>query len=83
MARADRDRGSGGRLLIGALLIIVALATALYGFVSLIRVLEGGGYGTGTMRWTLAVLGTAGALLSAGIATVIWDLAKRYETLAR
>jgi uncharacterized membrane protein len=82
MAPDGRDRGSDWRLVIGALLIIVALATALFGFVSLIRVLEGGGYGTDAMRGTLVILGSAGALLSAGIAIVIWDVAKRYETPA-
>jgi hypothetical protein len=75
-----RTRGSGGRLLVGALLIIVALATAVFGFLSLFRVLDGGGYGSPAMRWALVVLGTAGALLAAGIATLIWDIAKRFET---
>jgi hypothetical protein len=83
MAQPDQDRGSGWRLMIGALLIIVALVTAVYGFISLIRVLEGGGYGTGAMRGTLVLLGAAGAMLAGGIATVIWDIAKRYETPAR
>lgn len=83
MAPARQDRGSAWRLLTGALLVIVALATAVYGFISLVRVLDGGGYGTGAMRGTLVLLGTAGAMLAAGIATVIWDIAKRYETPAR
>lgn len=67
------------RLLAGTVLIIVALAMALIGFVRLIRVLEGGGYGTSAMRAAMTVLAAAGALLAAGIATVIWDIAKRYE----
>ena len=31
------------------------------------------------MRYALVILGVAGAMLSAGIATLIWDIAKRYE----
>ena len=76
----NAPRGSGASLLAGALLIIVALVVAVYGFVSLIRVLDGGGYGTPAMRWVLVMLGTAGALLAAGICTIIWDIAKRHET---
>ena len=73
------NHGSMLRLLTGTVLIIVALATAVIGFVRLIRVLEGGGYGTSAMRLALVTLAAAGACLSAGIATVIWDIAKRYE----
>ena len=83
MTRDARDRapahGSIVRLLIGSVLIIVALAGTLIGFIRLIRVLEGGGYGTSAMRGALITLGIAGALLASGIATVIWDIAKRYE----
>jgi hypothetical protein len=67
------------RLLIGAVLIAVALTTAVLGFFRLITVLEGGGYGTSAMRYALVILGFAGACLAAGIATVIWEIAKRYE----
>jgi hypothetical protein len=67
------------RLLVGAVLIAAALTTVLIGFVRLIGVLEGGGYGTASMRMALAVLGAAGAGLAAGIAIVIWEIAKRYE----
>jgi uncharacterized membrane protein YuzA (DUF378 family) len=77
--RPPSDEGSTIRLLAGAVLIIVALATAVIGFVQLITVLERGGYGTSAMRVALAILGAAGACLAAGIATVIWDIAKRYE----
>ena len=71
--------GSSLRLLIGSVLIIIALTTTVIGFVRLIAVLEGGGYGTSAMRYALVVLGFAGACLAAGIATVIWEIAKRYE----
>ena len=80
MAPPRRDQGSGGRLLTGALLLIVALVLAVYGFLSLVRVLDGGGYGTPPMRRALVVLGVAGACLASGTATIIWDIAKRYET---
>ena len=73
-------RGSTVRLLIGATLTIAAVSTALIGFVRLITVLESGGYGTTAMRTALVVLGLAGALLASGIATLIWEIAKRYES---
>ncbi len=74
-----RDAGSTLRLLTGIVFIIVAMATAVLGFVRLINVLDRGGYGTSAMRLALIVLGVAGACLAAGIATIIWDLSKRYE----
>jgi hypothetical protein len=58
---------------------VIALTTAALGFARLISVLDRGGYGTSTMRLALFVLGVAGAFLAAGIATIIWDLSKRYE----
>ena len=67
------------RLLAGVLLIVIALTTTVYGFFHLAGVLEQGGYGTPAMRGALGVLGLAGALLAAGIATIIWDVSKRYE----
>jgi hypothetical protein len=76
---APASRGSSLRLLIGAILIAIALTTAVLGFVRLVTVLEGGGYGTSAMRYALVVLGFAGACLAAGIATVIWEIAKKYE----
>ena len=79
-SRPPGPHGSTLRLLIGATLVITAVSTALIGFVRLITVLENGGYGTGAMRAALFVLGVAGALLAAGIAIVIWDIAKRYES---
>jgi hypothetical protein len=79
---APPPSGSGGsllRVLIGTLLCIAAVAVTIYGFVTLIRVLESDGYGTPAMRWALTILGVAGASLAGGIATLIWDVAKRYE----
>ena len=75
-----RDQGSTLRLLIGATLTLTAIILALVGFARLISVLEGGGYGTPAMRGALFILGTSGALLAAGIATLIWEIAKRYES---
>ena len=72
-------RGSIRRFLVGILLCVVALATTAYGFLRLASVLEQGGYGTPAVRDALVVLGLAGALLSAGIATIIWDISNRYE----
>jgi hypothetical protein len=79
-SRSRRDHGSTVRLLIGATLTVSAIAMVLLGFVRLITVLEAGGYGTPAMRSALIVLGFAGALLAGGIATLIWDIAKRYES---
>jgi hypothetical protein len=73
-------QGSILRLLTGVLLFIVAVVIAMYGFLSLVRVLEGGGYGTPPMRRALVTLGVAGACFAGGIATLIWEIAKRYET---
>lgn len=74
--------GSGWRLLFGALLFIVAMVIAVYGFLSLVRVLNSGGYGTPPMRIALATLGVAGACFAAAIATIIWDISQRYESPA-
>ena len=74
------DTGSTLRLLVGVTLLIVAISMSLIGFLRLITVLESGGYGTTAMHTTLVILGIAGAMLAAGIATLIWDIAKRYES---
>ena len=67
------------RLLAGVCLIVIAIGVTVFGFFNLAGVLERGGYGTPAMRGALAVLGGAGALLAGGIATIIWDISKRYE----
>jgi len=59
--------------------MVVAVTTAVLGFVRLIGVLDGGGYGTPAMRQALVVLGAAGALLAGGVAALIWEISKRYE----
>jgi hypothetical protein len=74
-----RDSGSLLRLLFGIVLFLVALVTAAFGFLRLIAVLDQGGYGTSPMRNALVILGIAGACLAIAIATLIWDVAKRYE----
>lgn len=67
------------RLAVGILLCVSALAITVYGFFRLAGVLEHGGYGTPAVRDALIVLGLAGGLLAGGIATIIWDIAQRYE----
>jgi hypothetical protein len=57
----------------------MALVTTVYGFFRLATVLEQGGYGTPAVRDALVVLGLAGALFAGGIATIIWDVSRRYE----
>ena len=79
MSQGADPHGSSLRLILGATLVVASLATALFGLVRLIRLLEGGGYGTPAMRQALVILGTAGAGLGAGIVTIIWDISKRYE----
>jgi hypothetical protein len=78
-APRSADAGSTIRLIGGSTLCILSIAGALFGFISLIQVLDAGGYGTPAMRNELVVLGVAGAGLAAGIAIVIWDIAMRYE----
>ena len=80
MPESTPGEGSVLRLLTGVVLFIVAVVVAIYGFLSLVRVLEGGGYGTPPMRHALVTLGAAGACFAGAIATIIWDIAKRYET---
>ena len=72
-------RGSPLRVIAGAVLFVAALGAAVFGFLTLVRVLDGGGYGTRAMREALAILGVAGALFATAIATLIWDVAKRFE----
>lgn len=74
-----RGRGSSLRFVFGLSLCLVAIVVTVYGFVRLATVLDQGGYGTPAQRNALGVLGLAGALLAAGIATIIWDVSKRYE----
>lgn len=58
---------------------MVAMATAVIGFARLFTLLEAGGYGTSGVRRALFILGFSGALFAAGIATLIWEISKRYE----
>jgi hypothetical protein len=76
---APEPQGSDLRLVIGSVLVVTSLLTAVFGFVTLIRTLESGGYGTAAMRHALIILGAAGAGLGAGVATIIWEISKRYE----
>lgn len=71
--------GSFIRLLAGAVLLVVAAAVAILGFTRLVQVLDSGGYGSSEMRVALGVMGLSGACFAAAIATLIWDIAKRYE----
>jgi hypothetical protein len=78
-SRPSSDRGSGIRLTVGFLLFFGSLLIAILGFVRLVGVLDRGGYGTPPMRDALLILGAAGAGLAGGLATLIWDIAKRFE----
>ncbi|HYU81042.1 MAG TPA: hypothetical protein VEK56_18780 [Vicinamibacterales bacterium] len=72
-------RGSAVRFGVGVALCLIALPVMLYGFFAVARVLERGGYGIAAVRDALAILGLSGVLLATGIATIIWDVSKRYE----
>ena len=80
-APPSREKGAGStvRLLAGLVLTMVAMATAAIGFSRLFNLLEAGGYGTPEVRTALAILGLSGAFLASGIATLIWEISKRYE----
>jgi hypothetical protein len=71
--------GSVARLVFGALLLLAAAILAIYGFLRLGAVLEGGGYGTPAVRQALVILGLAGAAFAAGIAILIWEISQRYR----
>jgi hypothetical protein len=78
-SRPASGRGSGIRLTVGVLLFFGSLIVAILGFARLVDVLDHGGYGTAPMRDALLILGGAGAGLASGLATLIWDIAKRFE----
>ena len=78
--RRAEGQGSTVRVLVGMVFTISAIMMSLIGFDRLITVLESGGYGTAPMRHALMILGAAGALLATGVATLIWEIAKRYES---
>jgi hypothetical protein len=71
--------GSLIRLGIGALLFVVATATAAYGGIRLGVVLEQGGYGTPAVQNALLILGAGGGMLATSIALIIWDVSLRHE----
>ena len=83
MVSTPRRGGSGWRLLTGAVLFLVALVIAVYGFLTLVRVLNHGGYGTPPMVHALVILGLAGACFAGAIATIIWEIAMRYGPESR
>ena len=58
-----RNGGSLLRLLFGVVLFLVAIVTAVFGFLRLISVLEDGGYGTPPMRNGARDLGNRGRML--------------------
>lgn len=78
-SRPASGRGSGIRLTVGFLLFFGSVIVAILGFARLVDVLDHGGYGTPPMRDALLILGGAGAGLASGLATLIWDIAKRFE----
>lgn len=78
-SRPATGRGSGIRLTVGLLLFFGSVIAAILGFTRLVDVLDRGGYGTPPMRDALLILGGAGAGLASGLATLIWDIAKRFE----
>jgi hypothetical protein len=65
--------------MVGFVLFFGSLIVAVFGFARLVDVLDRGGYGTPPMRDALLIIGGAGAGLAGGLATVIWDVAKRFE----
>lgn len=66
------------RALIGTISLIASLIVIALGFVMLAGHAESGGSWRAVVR-PLAVLATGGALLSIGIAMLIWELSIRYN----
>ena len=56
-----------------------ALVALAGGGIQMVRSLERGGYGTGSVNIALIWLGVGGALLSIGISLLIWELSVRHN----
>ena len=71
--------GSGYRIAVGILLFVGSIVLAMLGFAEFIHVWDGGGTATPDRRTALLFLASGGAGRAGGIATLIWDVAKRFE----
>jgi hypothetical protein len=67
------------RGVIGCVSLIASLILLAMSAVMLVRALELQGYGSPAMRSALVWMGTAGALLSTGIALLIWEYSVRHD----
>jgi hypothetical protein len=66
------------RAIVGWVTLASSLVVVVLGFVRLIEALESGGYGTSAMWGAFGIFALSGALLSVGIALLIWEYSIRY-----
>lgn len=79
MKTAGPQRGSPARYICGLICLVTSLIVLPAGFLQMVSVLEGGGYGTSRNTMAFVTLGVGGALLGLGIALVIWELSVRHN----
>lgn len=77
LKRQGRRHGSPIRYVAGMVSLFGALVALPAGGIQMVRTLERGGYGTGSINIALVWLGVGGALLGIGISLLIWELSVR------
>ena len=73
------QHGSPVRYVAAMVSLIGALVALPGGGIQMVRSLERGGYGTGSVNIALIWLGVGGALLGIGISLLIWELSVRHN----
>lgn len=79
MTSPGPQRGSSARYVMSLVCLVAALVTLATGFLTMVRSLEAGGYGTSAINVALGWLGLGGGLLALGIALLIWELSVRHN----
>lgn len=79
MNRPVPERSSPSRYIAALVCLIAAMVTIPAGFVSMVRALESGGYGTSANTAAMVWIAAGGGLLGLGIALLIWELSVRHN----